>query len=151
MNATLRSLLAGHRVRLAALVLAATAAALLGLAGCGPTAAKSTNDHACADLVARATTTTGPVSGLWNCLTQGFQNRLKEVGALADPSKTPDAVLSIGVALSTTLIGADANYAAYDLVLNPSSASQAGVSTVEVTVWLVGGKVDNVGVGSPAF
>ncbi len=134
-------------------VLAVLASALVLSACAGqPSGQKAAGSHACADKIAQATTTTAPVIGLWSCLSQSFQNTLKEVGALADSTKSPDAVLSIGVAQTATLIGADSNYATYDLVLTPSAQSSAGVKNVEITVWLnSSGLVDNVGVATPAF
>lgn len=128
------------------------ALSVLFLVSCGNAQQSASNSHACADKVAQATTTTSAVPGLWDCLTGGFQNRIKAVGAAAKVQ--PDAVLSIGVALSAKLIGIDAQYATYDLLLNPSAAQQTGQKTVEITVWLDpagSGKVDNVGVAVTAF
>lgn len=137
------------RTPIAALACALVLPAILAACGSAPTGAASL---ACPDKVAKATTTTSPVVGLWDCLTPAFQNKLKEVGAAANTAL--DGVLSIGVATTTRLIGANSDFATYELLLNPGTAQQAGVKTVEITVWLDpagSGKVDNVGVGTPAF
>ncbi len=127
-----------------ALVLAAT----LALA-CGP-APKTAGDHHCADLVAKAVTTTSPVSGLWACLTDKLQQAIKAAGQTSDP----DGAFSIGVALTETYVGGNSDFANYELVLNPQIAAQTGTKWVELIVWLDptgSGKVDNVGVPQPAF
>ena len=152
MNEAARPVPARHRARLAT-TLATLALALVSaavLAACGPGGSGSAApDHKCADKIAQATTTTAPVIGLWACLTPAFQAKLKENGAVANG--TFDGVLSIGVATRTELLGADADFATYELILSPGFAQQAGTKWVEITVWLDRGKVDNVGVGAPAF
>ena len=128
----------------AAVVVAAMAAC--SLPGSQPAGAA---DLKCANKIAQATTTTAPVIGLWNCLTPTFQTKLKANGLVANG--TFDGVLSIGVAIRTELLGADADFATYELILSPGFAQQAGTKWVEITVWLDRGKVDNVGVAAPAF
>lgn len=133
--------------------LIAAIVAALALTACGlPGSSTGNNSHACADLVAQATTTTSPVHGLWNCLTPKFQMALKAAGAVTNGAF--DGALSIGVALRTEFLGANADFAAYELILNPGAAQQVGGKWVELTVWLDplgSGKADNVGLPSPAF
>ena len=125
---------------------------LIGMAACGLPGSQvsGTASHKCADLVAQATTTTSPVLGLWACLTPAFQTKLKAAGAVTNGAF--DGALSVGVALRAPFLGADADYATYELFLNPGMAQQVGVKTVELTVWLdPSGKVDNLGIPQAAF
>lgn len=132
--------------------LLAAAILLLSLAACavpGSQQAPSATALKCADKMAQATTTTTAVPGLWNCLTPAFQTKLD-----ANGQGKSDSSLSIGVAIRTEFLGADSDFATYELILNPAVAQQAGTKWVELTVWLDpagSGRVDNVGVANPAF
>ena len=138
---------ARHRTQAFALALALVCAAVFAVS-CGGTSGVAGQNHACADKIAKATTTNAPVIGLWNCLSPAFQTRLKEVGLGA----STDAALSIGVASQTTFLGMDGDQAAYELVLLSGPAQQVGAKNVDLTVWLdSSGKVTNVGIASPAF
>lgn len=123
---------------------------LASLVACGPAANNGAVDHHCADKIAQGTVTTGSVFGLWNCLTPELQTSLKAAGDLANISD-PDSVFSLGAATTYTFLGANEDFATYELVLNDSTTARVGVQKAVLTVWLKKGLVDNVGVAAAAF
>ncbi len=131
-------------------LIAAVLVLILAACGGGARNGQQAASHACADKIAQATSSSGAVPGLWNCLDGSFQTKIKATGIVAN--RPLDAALSINVATSTSYLGGNEDFATYELVLDPVHAAEAGSKWVELTVYLsADGLVDNVAIAQPAF
>jgi len=125
----------------------AIALSLLALSACAaPGGGSGPTGHSCSDKVAQVAVT-GSTPGLWNCLSADFQRTMHSLGHDGD-----GALIKTPFASSWKYIGRTTDFADYELVLLPDVATQAGVKTIPLTVWLdKTGKVANIGAAGQIY
>jgi hypothetical protein len=116
-------------------------------ASCGQPAASNSDPPRCARTFVTAITSSVATAGVWDCLSDGYRNRVEGVG---------DGVFAVSTPLWThyRYLGTDGNIAMFDLTVNAGvepAVYDPPVSHVIMAVYLDGaGRVDRAKAATPS-